>query len=168
MAVTLMTPTHVLWTEYVAHLQRTGDARWALAGVDDTLPGVYYFAAVDGQQVIGNITLKTQPITIPATEWNGGVEQPLCGLDGRPLCEMFVQTFSVEEEHQRRGYGRTLQVAALSLARKLDCYQMRSWSSADRTANHALKLEMGFAAHPGIFTTASGQEISGVYFVMTV
>jgi GNAT superfamily N-acetyltransferase len=149
----------------VDHLYRTGDARWVLGG-EDARPDIYYIAAEDREQVIGNITLKAQAIRMPAA--NGGIGQPVCGADGRPLCELFVQTFSVEDEYRRQGHGRALQTAALALAHKLNCHQVRSWSSADRVANHALKVEMGFAIHPGTFRTAAGQEISGVYFVKAV
>jgi GNAT superfamily N-acetyltransferase len=109
-----------------------------------------------------------QVITIPGTEWSGGVDTPLTALDGRPLRELFVQTFAVDDAFRRQGCGRALQVAALELARTLGCYQMRSWSSLDKTANYALKLSLGFTAHPAIYEATGGQKISGVYFMKTV
>lgn len=52
---------------------------------------------------------------------------------------------------------------ALELTCALGACQMRSWSSLDKTANYALKLSLGFAAHPAVQTAGlTGEPISGV------
>jgi GNAT superfamily N-acetyltransferase len=168
MPIDRFTPEHPLWSALLAHLARAEMARWVLTPEGFPLPEVQFLGAVGDEQVIGRISLKMQVITIPATEWSGGADSPLAAPDGRPLRELFVQTFAVDDAFRRRGYGRALQLAALELARTLGCYQMRSWSSLDKTANYALKLSLGFAAHPAIYQTTGGQRISGIYFIKTV
>jgi hypothetical protein len=79
-----------------------------------------------------------------------------------------VQTFHVNETNRRSGLGERLQQHALTVTRDLGCYQMRSWSSLDRDANYLLKLKLGFAAHPAVYKTESGLEVSGIYFVKKV
>ncbi|HEX3049204.1 MAG TPA: GNAT family N-acetyltransferase [Aggregatilineaceae bacterium] len=168
MDILTFTYTDPHWPAYLAHLERVNMARWATDEGGLPKPGVYYLGAWDHDQVVGNLSLKWQPIVIPATDWSGGHPAPLLGPDGEPLHETFVNTFAVEEAHQRQGYGRALQLAALDLTRDLGGYQMRSWSSLDKSANYALKLSLGFSAHPEIQEAYNGQKISGVYFIKKV
>jgi GNAT superfamily N-acetyltransferase len=163
-----LTPEHPRWPVLLAHLERVEQTRHAF---DDgrIKPGSHFLGVVLGDTVVGNISIQVQEIVIPATPFSGGVETRLRGPDGEPLRETYVQTFAVESEHRRRGYGRALQLAALALTRALGCHQMRSWSTFDRTENYALKLSLGFAAHPAIYhSTATGKDYSGVYFVKMV
>ncbi len=142
-------------------------AREVLQAPDLLLPGLYALSAVQADRVIGHITLKMQPILIPAAV-PGTAPRKLAGTGGRSLRELFVRSFAVDAAHRRQGHGRALQLAALELARCLGCYQLRSWSSLDKTANYALKLELGFAVHPAIQHTAEGLPVCGVYFVQVV
>jgi GNAT superfamily N-acetyltransferase len=162
------TPAHAHWPAYLAHLHRAGDARWVLDASDQPNASTHFLGIQSGNEVIANLTLKHQPITLLPTDETGGESRWLTGPDGLPLDELFVQTFTVEQPYRRRGYGTALQCAALDLAAELGCHQLRSWSSSDRQANYALKIKLGFAAHPAIFTTDSGLRVSGVYFVKTV
>ena len=123
---------------------------------------------VEADQVIGHISVRVQNLVIPPIEWNAGQEHVLRRSGGDPLRETFVNTFAVDETHRRQGYGRALQIAALNLTREQGCYQMRSWSSLDKTANYALKISLGFAVLPAVYRADSGQQISGAYFVKTV
>jgi GNAT superfamily N-acetyltransferase len=166
--VEAFTADHPLWTHYLAHLERAGQTRDALNGTGNARPDCHYLGLVHDGDVIGNLVIRMQPIIVPATPWSGDMETALTGPDGQGLQEMFVQTFAVDPQHQRRGYGRALQLAALALARERGCYQLRSWSSLDRRANYVLKLTLGFAAHPAVSVTDRGQQVSGVYFVKTV
>jgi GNAT superfamily N-acetyltransferase len=161
------TPSQASWPAYVAHLERHNMARWAL---DDgqPAPDVYLLGAMEADRVIGHISVRVQDLVIPPTEWSAGHDHGLRRSAGEPLRETFVNTFAVDETHRRQGYGRALQIAALDLTRELGCYQMRSWSSLDKTANYALKISLGFAVFPAVYTTGSGQLISGAYFVKTV
>jgi len=119
-------------------------------------------------QVVADLTLIKRPIEIPPSEWAGERDRILRDASGQPLYETFVQTFRVNEEHRRKGYGRALQLEALRLTKELGCIQMRSWSSLDKPANYALKLSLGFGFHPEIQETSSGLKVSGGYYVKRV
>ena len=168
MEILRVDPDHALWERYAAHLHRVNQA-WMLLGEGD-LPTAPFLclAAVDDGAVVGNLALREQVVTMPPTEWSGGVERPLCDAAGTPVRETFVQSFCVEAPHRRRGIGRALQEAAVAWTRERGCAQMRSWSSLDRPENHALKLSMGFAMHPSTHDAAGGFQVSGVYFVKRV
>jgi GNAT superfamily N-acetyltransferase len=162
------TPAHSLWSAYIAHLNRVKMALWVVDENEHPKPGIYFLGVITGSQIIGHISLQLQAIIIPRTEWGGGGPSSLVDAIGVPLRETFVQTFAVDEEHRRKGYGRELQIAALTMTKELGAYQMRSWSSSDKPANYALKISLGFSAHPTIYTTDSGLEVSGVYFIKTL
>jgi len=161
-------PQHELWEEYVAHLKRTENARWVLDEDQRPLADLLFLGAVADGRVVGNLALRRQVVTCPATEWCGGVPRPLLDADGEPVEEMFVQTFHVQAAHRRLGIGRSLQQAALEWTRIEGCCQMRSWSSLDRPENYRLKLCLGFAMHPEVHRAAAGHDVSGVYFVKRV
>jgi GNAT superfamily N-acetyltransferase len=111
--------------------------------------------ALDGESLAGFLRFVTQQIGPP------DVCPPLL-MNGEPLIEAKILAFGVPESYRRRGIGTRLQRAAIDLARELGCYQLRSWSLAHYTANHALKLKLGFAAQPE--QRANGQQ--GFYFVL--
>lgn len=174
MAIERISPDHPLWANFCAHLTRHDMARWVLKpnlpGTDTScqpLPALYFLATVECDNVIGHIALKMQHIALPTAN-NEPPSSPLMTRDQCPIRELFVQTFAVDDKFRNQGRGRMLQLAALDLCRRLGCYQLRSWSSADKLANYTLKLSLGFAIHPAIQETPDGQQISGVYFVRTV
>jgi GNAT superfamily N-acetyltransferase len=173
-AIERFTPDHSLWSDFCAHLAQHTMARWVLQPASDgvgwsqqPLPALYFLGSVEANRVVGHIALKMQRLVLPKIARDTKT-QPLTTRDERTLRELFVQTFAVNEDFRNQGRGRMLQLAALDLCHSLGCYQMRSWSSAERLANYALKLSMGFAVHPSIQETADGQRIQGVYFVKTV
>lgn len=164
-----LTPDHTDWPAVVDCLQAGNDAQWVLdehsqPKADDL---VFLAGFLDGQ-VVGQLTLRRQPIMIPATEWAADRDRILRGPDGEPLYETLVQTFRVVEAHRRHGVGRALQQSALDLTKALGCIQMRSWSSLDKPANYRLKLALGFGFHPEVQETPSGLKVSGGYFVKRV
>jgi len=131
--------------------------------------GVFAFGAFDGEKLVGDISVKAQPVEIPK-----GIPVPVLELPaetfreaaGGDLFEGFVQSFAVEEAHRRRGLGRRLQLAALGECRRRGLYQMRSWSSLDKPANYALKLALGFAVHPGYdYVARLDKWVPGAFFV---
>jgi GNAT superfamily N-acetyltransferase len=156
------------WDAYVAHLRRAGDARWVLGDDGRPLAGVHCLGAVVDGNVVGDLAVREQVVTAPATKWSGGAPRPLEAADGTPLRETYVMSFAVAETHRRRGIGCALQTAALDLTRRRGCCQMRSWSSLDKPENYGLKLSMGFAMHPEVHEAWNGTEVSGVYFVKRV
>lgn len=157
-------PAHPHWSATLAHLERHGLTRHALRD-GQPKPDTTYLGALCADSVVGHIAIKRQPLVVPASPFTGSVPQPLTDAHGRPLYEAFVQTFAVDEALRRQGIGRALQHAALATAREQGCVQLRSWSSADRPANYALKVSMGFAVVPALYPMPGGDPISGVYFV---
>ena len=169
MHISRLDPDHPNWEALAAHLAAHGDASWVLDGGGQPKNGrLVFLGALVDEQLVGSLTLLKQPIEIPATEWAEDRELCLRDAGGSVLYEMFVQTFSVDEAYRRRGIGRALQEEALQQARMLGCYQVRSWSSLDKTANYELKLAMRFAFHPAIYQTDSGLKVSGGYFIRVV
>jgi GNAT superfamily N-acetyltransferase len=164
-----VTPDAPLWPELLNHLNRVEQRRHAFAEDGALRPDSHFLAIVLDGRVVGNIGLNVQPMVVPATSTSAGYDLTLRDGGGGPLRELYVQSFAVEPEHRRRGYGRALQLAALELARELGCYQLRSWSSVDKPENYALKLSLGFSAHPATHhSTTTGFDYSGVYFIRTV
>ena len=168
MEILRVDPQHPLWARFAAHLHRVNQARMVLDDDDRPKEPFLCLVAVDGQEVVGSLGLREQGITIPPTEWSGGVEKPLLDAAGDPVRETFVMSFFVEAPYRRRGIGRALQEAAVAWTRERGCAQMRSWSSLDRPENYTLKLSMGFAMHPSVHDAAGGFQVSGVYFVKRV
>ncbi|NDJ34078.1 MAG: GNAT family N-acetyltransferase [Chloroflexi bacterium] len=131
-------------------------------------PDTTYLGVTVEGAVIGHIAIRRQRLEVPPSALTGGAPLVLHDGVGRPLDEMFVQTFAVEDGHRRQVHGRRLQQAAIQQTRQQGCYQLRSWSSADAVANYALKLSLGFAVHPALYPMPGGAPLSGVYFVMVV
>lgn len=89
-------------------------------------------------------------------------DQPAVRYGGVALLEAKILAFGVVARARNQGVGGMLQRAALSWARELDCYQVRSHSAGENRANHHLKLGMGFAVHPVV----RGEDDGGAYFIM--
>ena len=167
MTITLFTPDHPLWPEYLAHLERATMRRWGVTEDNQPLPDTSYLGAVVAARVVAHLSLRRQPLLLPAGD-AVPQETPILDADGQPLLETFVQTFAVDAGCRRQGHGRALQLAALALTRELGACQLRSWSSLGHDANYALKISLGFAACPALFVTPTGEKVSGVYFVKPV
>jgi GNAT superfamily N-acetyltransferase len=163
MRIKPITLNDALWRAYIMHLTDASMKQHALAD-HQPKPDTYHIVAHLLDTVIGHISIRMQLIATPSTAWATKVN--ITHRDSQSLYETFVQTFYVAEIHRRQGIGQALQRAALQKSQHLGCYQMRSWSSTDKIANYALKIKMGFAIHPATITISSGQEISGVYFIM--
>ncbi len=169
MTVLELTPAHPRWPDYCAHLHACDHGQWVLDEHNAPLQqGLVFLAALEGDEIVGSLSLLPQQITIPPTDWAEDRDRVLRDAEGNPIFETLVQTFFVDPPHRRQGHGRALQLAALQKTRELGCFQMRSWSSLDKPANYQLKLSLGFAFHPEVQVTASGLKVSGGYFVRTV
>ncbi|OGD78630.1 MAG: hypothetical protein A2Y64_04805 [Candidatus Coatesbacteria bacterium RBG_13_66_14] len=164
--ITPITPYRPGDEELRAHLARTGQER---DFPDLKGEGVFAFGAFDGTRLVGDISVKAQPVEVPL-----GIPVTILDLPvktfreaaGGDLFEGFVQSFAVEEAHRRRGLGRRLQLAALGECRRRGLFQMRSWSSLDKPANYALKIALGFAVHPGYdYVARLGKWVPGAFFV---
>ncbi|MBN1679769.1 MAG: GNAT family N-acetyltransferase [Anaerolineae bacterium] len=168
MKVEQFTPKHRLWPSYLAHLRRVDMMRRVLDDQDQPHTSICYLGAISDDSVVGHLTFKVQNIVVPASLLSDGNAVILTGADGKRLRETFVQTFAVDEDHRRQGYGRSLQVAALALSKAFGCYQMRSWSPLDKPANYLLKIGLGFSMYPALSDNEDGKPVGGVYFVKTV
>jgi GNAT superfamily N-acetyltransferase len=127
-----------------------------------------HLGLIDKDTVIGHLSLKKQPISVPSSFLTNHQDWILLDTQSNPLYEMFVQSFAVEEIYQQKGYGRALQESGLQKTKEFGCYQMRSWSSADRRENYALKISMKFSIQPALYPTPGGAPLSGVYFTKRV
>jgi GNAT superfamily N-acetyltransferase len=146
--------THPRWGEILQFVEGQAQSQW-VAFHADWHRSSHMLVAQHGTQLVGFLRFVTQIIGTDA-------EHDPITCDGKSLTEAKVLAFGVDSIHQRQGIGRALQEAALRLARTLGCYQLRSHSSGSHTANHQLKLRMGFAVHPVV----RGDDTGGVYFIM--
>ena len=112
--------------------------------------------ATIGETLAGILRLIVIPIGpedgLPAVQFHGGEVQ-----------QAKVMNFTVLPEFRRRGVGTRLQEAAIRMAKSLSCYQLASFSDDGLTANHMLKLRMGFAVHPVALGNAGRH---GLHFIM--
>ncbi len=150
------------WESVLSHLKRTNHIRWITKnGVLEKDVSVIA-AVISVNEVIGHISLLKRKILIPSLP----VEELKDG-SGTILYENFVMTFFVEEPFRRRGIGESLQKKAIELTREMGLFQLRSWSSNDKTENYILKLKLGFAFNPGhCYVEETGQYIPGGYFTI--
>ena len=153
--------SHARWRELVALIREEGQARWALD--DERLkPNSHALVAAEGPIVVGFLTFAVQPLSRDANA-------PVVHARGEPLTEAYVQTFAVRKGCRARGVGAALQREALRFAGRLGCYQMRSWSDMTRVENYAVKVKLGFCAHPAIYhSERTGEDYDGVYWIKRV
>lgn len=104
--------------------------------------GIYTLVALEDAQIVGVLRFWTQVIGVDE-------DKPPLIVDGEPAVEAKIVTFYVLDEFRRRGIGRSLELAAVSWARDLGCYQVRTRSAYSRTGNHGLKASLGFGISPG-------------------
>lgn len=147
-------PNHPRWAQLKLITDALEQTRWVQVRFDWHLES-HLLVATKGGRIVGFLRLVTQPI-------GSDDELPPTQLHGKSLIEAKVMAFAVVESERRQGVGRSLQLAALRMARELGCYQLRSHSSGDKTANHQLKLAMGFALH----RIVRGEDHLGGYFIM--
>lgn len=148
--------THSRWNEFVKCLETVAP---------DQLPfvcGQYYmdypsylFVALQGNDIVGFLRFAVQPIGPEA-------KCPPLYLNGRQLTEAKIHAFAVAESNRGEGIGTELQKHAIRRAKELGCYQVASYSSYGRDANHHIKLSLGFGAQPEVH----GDNQQGVYFIM--
>ena len=145
---------HPRWAQLHAVTAALGQTKWATIHFD-WHQSHHWLVALKGGSIVGFLHLVTQAI-------GADDELPPTLLHGQPLLEGKVMAFAVVEAYRRQGIGRALQLAALRLAKERNCYQLRSYSSGDKVANHQLKLALGFALH----RTVRGEDQQGGYFIM--
>lgn len=137
-------------------IERLGQADWVAFRADWHQESHLLVAHVEGVPV-GFLRYVIQQI---------GVEEDLEPLQvkGDILTEAKVIAFGVALEQRRQGIGRQLQLALIDRSKRAGCYQIRSHSSLDNTANHQLKLSLGFALHPLL----ASPNKDGYYFILSL
>lgn len=148
--------SHPRWPELLGFFEALDQTRWV------TIPyewahSSHILVALSGTGIAGLLRFVVQDIGA-----EDGHDPVMLG--DRALTEAKVLAFGVSPENRRQGIGRHLQVALFDRASKLGCYQVRSHSRGENSANHRLKLSMGYAVHPVI----RGEDRGGVYFVKAV
>jgi GNAT superfamily N-acetyltransferase len=148
------TPEHPRWADLIVCAAGENQQR-EVEIVFEFHIGTRVFVALAGDTIVGFLRFALQEI-------GPGDDCPPLMMDGEALIEAKILAFGVPKLYRRQGIGTQLQRAAIDHARELGCYQVRSWSLIDKTANYALKLKLGFAAQPE--QRANSQQ--GFYFVM--
>ena len=146
--------THPRWSELMQLAVAVEQDRWMTIQFDWHLSS-HMLVALQNDQVVGFLRLVRQEI-------GADMERPSVTHNNTPLIEAKVMTFAVAESHRNQGIGRLLQNAAMRAAKRLGCYQLRSFSNGTRPANHHLKISMGFGIHPHV----RADDNQGVFFVM--
>jgi GNAT superfamily N-acetyltransferase len=146
--------THPDWPALMACVQAEDQLNWVNFSAEFHRSS-HMVVALWHEEVIGFLRLVTQEI-------GSDMDASSVLYRGEVLIEAKILAFGVKPDYRRQGIGRALQTAAIDLARRLGCYQLRSHSSGWNKANHQLKLSMGFGVHPEI----RGEDRAGAYFVM--
>ena len=103
--------------------------------------------AMQGNDLVGLVSLywKTLPTPLPET------------------CEGYIDILEVHKFFRRKGIATQLIDMSLERAKEKGAYQVRSWSSLDKTEAIPMWKALGFGLCPAT-TYSRGQEVKG-YFV---
>lgn len=150
------TESHPRYCEFLACLEEVApeQAPFVLGDFYRAHPS-HLLVALQSGEVVGFLRFAVQPIGPEA-------KCPALSLNNVPLTEAKIHAFAVRETARNQGIGTELQRQAIRHARKLGCYQVASYSSYGRDANHHIKLSLGFAAQPEVH----GDNHQGVYFLL--
>ena len=104
--------------------------------------------AIQGRDLVGLISMywKTLPAPLPET------------------CEGYIDILEVHQDFRRKGIATQLIDETLERAQEKGVYQVRSWSSLDKTEAIPMWKALGFGLCPAT-TFPKGQEVKG-YFVV--
>ena len=78
--------------------------------------------------------------------------------------EGFIDIIEVQKDYRRRGIAKHLVDMSLERAKKENVYQMRAWSSSDKTEAIPMWKAMGFCLCPATIYP-EGQDVSGFFVV---
>ena len=101
-----------------------------------------------------------QPIGLISTYWKT-LYPPLS-----QVIEGYIDILEVDERFRRQGIATHLIGLTIERARERGAYQVRSWSSEDKTEAIPMWKALGFGLHPAT-TFPGGKEVRG-YFVTKV
>lgn len=136
---------HTRWNELLEVVETLHQSSWVSASFAWHRSSHMLVARKDGT-ISGFLRFVVQPI---------GLEDDHAPIvfDNNELTEAKILAFGVVPACLRQSIGRTLQRQAAQRAYQLGCYQVRSHSSGHNSANHHLKLAMGFGVHPDVRCT---------------
>ena len=147
-------PDHARWSELLALVTELDQMDW-LNFTAEWHYSSHVLVAQRNSEPLGFLRFVIQDIgpdmDCPPVQWKG-----------ENLREAKVIAFGVLLTQRQQGIGRKLQEALRQWARDLGCYQIRSHSSGDNSANHQLKLSLGYGVHPIL----RGEDRRGVYFIL--
>lgn len=103
---------------------------------------------------------NSRPVGFIGLSWRQ-LPQPLPGI-----LECFIDIIEVGAAHQRRGIARKLLDITEDRARERGAYQIRAWSSEDKTEAIPMWRALGFGLAPAVIYPG-GQEVRG-FFVTKV
>ena len=151
---------HVRWSDLTTFVSERESSPYVLKD-DDPVP---FFASValNGDEPVGYHIFLLQPLGPEM-----GVQE-IQDQDGNVLQEAKVRALWVEPAYRNRGIGTRLQQATLEKAKEIGAFQLRSRSALDRVENYAIKIKLGFAAHPDLRTLRDGTTEAGVYWVKRI
>jgi GNAT superfamily N-acetyltransferase len=156
MLISQWNSTHPSWSKLLQIVDDLKQTDWFTFKADWHLSS-HILVASDADEIMGFLYFVMQEIGIEE-------DHAVVTFAGQNLVEAKVIAFGVVPNYRRHGIGRELQLAAMALATKLGCYQMRSHSGGDSLANHQLKLALGFSVYPIL----RGDDTAGVYFLKTL
>ncbi|MBA3469670.1 MAG: GNAT family N-acetyltransferase [Herpetosiphonaceae bacterium] len=152
--------THLRWPELVHYIQHE-DLAVGVIEDERPVPDARYLVVPTASEIAGFLMLIIQPI---GPEMDCPILQSSAGI---PLLEAKIRAFHVREGYRNHGIGTALQQAVLQTAARCGCYQVRSWSASTRASNYAIKVKLGFAAHPSP-RTIRGVVVPGIYWIKRV
>lgn len=152
--------THPHWQELIRYIE-SEQLAYGVLDEQGRVPGAHLLVAVQAYQLMGFLMFLVQPI---GPEMDCPI---LCDREGRALTEAKIRAFHVREEWRGQGIGTALQREVLHMAAAQGCYQVRSRSDFSRQANYAIKLKLGFVAHPAIRSLKGGEE-PGIYWIKRI
>jgi GNAT superfamily N-acetyltransferase len=148
--------THPRWDEFIKCIEVVApDQKPFVCGKYYKDYASYLLIALEFGEIAGFLRFAVQPIGPEA-------KCPSLLLNGKQLSEAKIHAFAVREASRGKGIGTELQRQAIRRAKELGCYQLASYSSYGRDANHHIKLSLGFGAQPEVH----GDNQQGVYFIM--
>lgn len=145
---------HPKWSSLQALVEQLGQASWIAFHADWHLQSVM-LVAESRYEPVGFLRFVIQSI-------GSDSDLPVMILNNKILTESKVIAFGVIETMRRKGIGRRLQEQLIHDSRQAGCYQIRSHSRLSNSANHQLKLSLGFGIHP-LHTTS---DKDGYYFIL--
>jgi GNAT superfamily N-acetyltransferase len=127
--------------------RRVGNVMGEIAERHIRLADGFAFVVLDGEMPVGLIAVYRRCLPDPLPDTYEG----------------FINIIEVAEAYRRRGIGKRLVEMCVERCRTQGLYQIRAWSSEDRTEAIRMWKSLGFALCPAI-EHPRGLEVKG-YFV---